>query len=52
MAGKTAVFEILLKNVAEAVLPEVNDEFAKQLGIADGDVEKCAPKSARTSSAK
>lgn len=40
VAGKTAVFEILLKNVAEAVLPEVNDEFAKQLGIADGDVEK------------
>ncbi|KMN81142.1 trigger factor [Chromobacterium sp. LK11] len=40
VAGKTAVFEILLKNVAEAVLPEVNDEFAKLLGIADGDVEK------------
>ncbi|WP_374421650.1 trigger factor [Chromobacterium sp.] len=40
VAGKTAVFEILLKNVAEAVLPEVNDEFAKQLGITDGDVEK------------
>ncbi|MCS3805881.1 trigger factor [Chromobacterium alkanivorans] len=40
VAGKTAVFEILLKNVAEAALPEVNDEFAKLLGIADGDVEK------------
>ncbi|WP_337881874.1 trigger factor [Chromobacterium haemolyticum] len=40
VAGKTAVFEILLKNVAEAVLPEVSEEFAKQLGIADGDVEK------------
>lgn len=40
VAGKTAVFEILLKNVAAATLPEVNEEFAKQLGIADGDVEK------------
>lgn len=40
VAGKTAVFEILLKNVAEATLPEVNEEFAKQLGIVDGDVEK------------
>ncbi|OWY40327.1 trigger factor [Xenophilus sp. AP218F] len=40
VAGKKAVFEILVKNVAEAVLPEVNEEFAKLLGIADGDVEK------------
>ena len=40
VAGKTAVFEILVKNVAEAQLPEVNEEFAKQLGIADGDVAK------------
>lgn len=40
VAGKTAVFEILVKNVAEATLPEVNEEFAKALGIADGDVEK------------
>ncbi|PXX48406.1 MULTISPECIES: trigger factor [Aquitalea] len=40
VAGKTAVFEITVKNVAEATLPEVNEEFAKQLGIADGDVEK------------
>ncbi|KUM05079.1 trigger factor [Chromobacterium subtsugae] len=40
VAGKTAVFEILVKNVAEAILPEVNEEFAKMLGIAEGDVEK------------
>ncbi|MFC3626856.1 trigger factor [Vogesella amnigena] len=40
VAGKTAVFEIMVKNVAEAQLPEVNEEFAKQLGIADGDVAK------------
>ncbi|UTH73207.1 trigger factor [Chromobacterium sp. IIBBL 290-4] len=40
VAGKTAVFEILVKNVAEAVLPEVDEAFAKTLGIAEGDVEK------------
>lgn len=40
VAGKTAAFEITVKNVAEAVLPEINEELAKQLGIADGDIEK------------
>lgn len=40
VAGKTAVFTITLKNVAEPVLPEVNEDFAKSLGIADGDVAK------------
>lgn len=40
VAGKTAVFTITLNNVAEAVLPEVDAEFAKTLGIADGDVAK------------
>ncbi|MCT6881879.1 MAG: trigger factor, partial [Snodgrassella alvi] len=40
LAGKTAIFTITLKNVSEAVLPEVNEEFAKSLGIEDGDVEK------------
>ncbi|MGL6072094.1 trigger factor [Craterilacuibacter sp.] len=40
VAGKTAVFEITVKNVSEAQLPEVDAEFAKALGIADGDVEK------------
>jgi len=40
VAGKTADFLVLVKNVAEAQLPEVNEEFAKQLGIADGDVAK------------
>ena len=40
VAGKTAVFEITVKNVAAAELPEVNEEFAKLLGIADGDVAK------------
>ncbi|TDR79766.1 trigger factor [Paludibacterium purpuratum] len=40
VAGKTASFELTLKNVAEAVLPEVDAEFAKLLGVADGDVTK------------
>jgi trigger factor len=40
VAGKTASFELTLKNVAEAVLPEVDAEFAKLLGVADGDVAK------------
>ncbi|UXY17060.1 trigger factor [Chitiniphilus purpureus] len=40
VAGKTAVFAITVKNVAEPKLPEVDAEFAKALGIADGDVTK------------
>lgn len=40
VAGKTAVFTIKVNNVAEATLPEVDADFARALGIADGDVEK------------
>ena len=40
VAGKTATFTITLRNVSAATLPEVNEEFAKQLGIIDGDVAK------------
>ncbi|MDF0606446.1 trigger factor [Neisseriaceae bacterium TC5R-5] len=40
VAGKTALFNISVKNVAEAILPEIDEEFAKTLGIADGNVEK------------
>ena len=40
VAGKSAVFTITLNNVSEATLPEVDAEFAKALGIADGDVAK------------
>ena len=40
VAGKTAEFTITVKEVAEGVLPEVNAEFAKSLGQAEGDVEK------------
>lgn len=40
VAGKTAEFTITVREVAEGVLPEVDSEFAKQLGQAEGDVEK------------
>lgn len=40
LAGKTATFEVTLNEVAEPRLPEADAEFAKSLGIEDGDVAK------------
>ena len=40
VAGKQAQFEIRVSNVDEPQLPEIDAEFAKSLGVADGDVEK------------
>lgn len=40
VAGKTAVFEVKITEVAAAQLPPVDAEFAKTLGIADGDLGK------------
>ena len=40
VAGKRASFELTLKSVEEPQLPEVDGEFAKSLGIADGDIPK------------
>lgn len=40
VAGKTVTFAIKLKSVEMPVLPEVNEEFAKVLGIQDGNIEK------------
>lgn len=40
LAGKTAQFEATVKLVNAPVLPEVNAEFAKGLGVEDGDVAK------------
>lgn len=40
VAGKTANFDVTVKRVAEAVVPEANADFAKALGIADGDLDK------------
>lgn len=39
VAGKTAQFAITVTEVAEAVLPELNDEFAIALGQKEGNVE-------------
>jgi len=40
VAGKTASFELTLKNVSEAEMPAVDADFAKLLGVVDGDVQK------------
>lgn len=40
LAGNTVQFEMTVKKVEAARLPEVDAEFAKQLGVADGDVAK------------
>ena len=40
MAGQAADFDVKLTEVAEAILPEVNEAFAKELGVSDGSVEK------------
>jgi len=40
VAGKTASFEVKLTQVAAPKLPEIDAEFAKSLGVADGDLAK------------
>ena len=40
LAGQAVTFDITVKQVGEAILPEIDAEFAKSLGIADGDTEK------------
>jgi trigger factor len=40
VAGKQASFDLSVKKVEQPELPEVDAEFAKSLGIAEGDVEK------------
>jgi trigger factor len=39
VAGRTATFEVRLNGVESARLPEIDAEFAKSLGVADGDIE-------------
>ena len=39
VAGKTADFLVTVNKIEAAHLPEVNEQFAKSLGIADGTVE-------------
>jgi len=40
VAGKSASFEVGVNNVEAPKLPEVDAEFAKSLGVADGDIAK------------
>lgn len=40
VAGKAASFALAMKNVEEPRLPELDAEFAKSLGVADGDLSK------------
>ncbi len=40
VAGKTAEFTITMKKVEWAHMPEIDAEFAKSLGVADGDMQK------------
>ena len=40
VAGKAATFALSLKKVEAAMLPELDAEFAKSLGVADGDLGK------------
>jgi len=40
LAGQTVQFEITVKQVQAPKLPDVDAEFAKGMGIADGDIDK------------
>ncbi len=40
LAGKTVTFEVSVNAVEEPKLPELDAEFAKNLGVADGDLTK------------
>ncbi len=40
LAGKTAQFEVTLKKVEAPRLPALDEAFARQLGVADGDLAK------------
>ena len=40
LAGKAAHFDVTVKKVEQPVLPAVDAEFARQLGIKDGDLSK------------
>ena len=40
LAGKPVQFAVKVKKIEEAVLPPVDSELAKRLGVEDGDLEK------------
>ena len=39
LAGKKVSYEVVFNSVSQPVLPKVDAEFAKSLGVADGDVK-------------
>jgi trigger factor len=39
LAGKTVSYQVTFNSVSQAVLPEVDAEFAKSLGVEDGNIE-------------
>ena len=40
LAGQTVQFEITVKQVQAPRLPEIDADFAKMMGVADGDIDK------------
>ncbi len=40
LAGKTASFDVTMKKVEQTDLPPIDADFARQLGVRDGDVAK------------
>ncbi len=40
IAGKAVNFDVTLKSVQQPQLPPIDDQFARSLGVADGDVTK------------
>lgn len=40
LAGQTADFDVKVNEIAEAELPELNEDFARNLGVADGSLDK------------
>ena len=40
LAGTTVQFEVSVKKVEAPSMPEIDADFARQLGVADGDVDK------------
>ena len=40
LSGKTVTYEVTFNSVAQPVLPKIDADFAKSLGVEDGDVKK------------
>ncbi len=40
LAGKTVSYDVTLSSVEQAILPKIDADFARSLGVEDGDVKK------------